>query len=110
MKPLQLVAFVLIVTSFAFGLSNLMHTYSEGFTTAVMTTDDGAQVHKKLSDSQYGQPVNDEFLIHAPAGKYMLTSNVREWNLIQSGLLGSGLLFLIISSRKRTGRNEKRDS
>ena len=100
MKPFQFVAFILITTNFALGLSTLRKTYSEAFTTATMITEDGVQVHQKIVDNRYGSPIDGDFLIHAPSGKYMLTSNIREWLLLQITVLGAGLIFLIISFRK----------
>jgi hypothetical protein len=99
MKPFQFVALILITSSFAISLSNLRKAYSEEFTTAVMTTEEGTQVHQKIGDSQYGQAIDGDFMIQAPSGKCIDTANVQEWLLLQISLLGAGLLFLIISFR-----------
>lgn len=101
MKLFQFVALILITTSFAFCISTFRKTHSETYATATMTTEEGAQVHQKITGNQYGSPIEGDFLIHAPEGKYMLTSNIREWLLVQLGVLGVGLLFLMISFRKK---------
>ncbi len=65
-----------------------------------MTTAEGAQVHKRTDDNEYDQPIDGNFGILAPTGKYMLTSNIRGDCLIQLIVLGAGCLALGISFSK----------
>ena len=89
-----------MIASFWSGLTTITTTYSKTFTTAVMTTEEGAQIHPRIAEHKYSGPIDGDFLICAPSGKYMLTSNVREWVLLQVRLLGGGLFFLLISFLK----------
>ena len=107
MKKFKVIAFALISTGIILGIDIYRKTYSAEFTTAIIRTTEGAQVHKKIDGTRYGKAIDEDFVIHAPPGKYMRTSNIRVWILTQIICLAVGYFFLAISFRKDNYRNRR---
>jgi hypothetical protein len=97
MKLLRILAVALITVGLADAITIYRKAHSAAYTTATMTTAEGAQINEKIGAEKYGNALQGNFLIVAPSGKYMLASNIREWTLVQIVILALALLSLIIS-------------
>ena len=67
------------------------------YTTCRLTTDAGATVHPRIEGHHYGVPIQEDYLILGPEGKYIGVDNVRE-NILITGiiLLAAIILSLIL--------------
>ena len=99
MKRLRQISVVLIVTGFVLNIGLFIDTFSEKKTTTVFATTDGATIHPHIKENNYGKPIEGKFLINAPIGEYMLTSNVQGATFFQVIFLLAGLTFFYISTR-----------
>lgn len=98
MHRLILISIVLISTglgSMAYSFTNL---YRDSFVAnQSISTDAGAIIHKKTSENNYGGPIDGNYLVQVPDGKYVSVSNVKGWWLIGCAPVAIGLLVLVIT-------------
>ncbi len=71
------------------------------FTTSIMTTENGTIIHKReVGKSSYDSPIKGNYLIKGPAGKYMLSSNIKEYQLLQGIILFLAIVILVFGEYK----------
>ncbi len=100
MKVLKNLAIILLTIALLDGVRVIWRSYSEDFTHLSLKSEDGVQIRPKMHDSYYGTPLDGSYSISIPAGKYMSTSNIREWLFIQVICLAAGLVCVVVCLRK----------
>lgn len=100
MKVLKNLAIVFLIIALLDGVRVIWRSYSEDFTHLSLKSEDGVQIRPKTHDSNYGTPIVGSYSISIPAGKYMSTSNIREWLIIQAIFLAAGLVCVVVFLRK----------
>jgi hypothetical protein len=103
MKLFKRLALTCLTIAFFNGIHVIWRSYSEEFTHLSVKSEDGAQIHQRTHDNQYGAPIAGSYLIALPTGKFMSASNVREWLIIQVIFLVTGLACMIFALNKRIG-------
>jgi hypothetical protein len=90
--------------SFSGGITILKKTYSPNYDSVVLKTSEGATIHKKIKSSEYGAPIEGDYMIVGPKdNKFMLATNVREWYLITfiPLIISIFLMFYITINQKK---------
>lgn len=105
-----MLGFSLLGTCLAISYTNFNKSNDERYTSSTFKTTSGAIVHIQKEGNDYWTPIKGDFLIKGPNGKYILTSNFREWQLMQGALILAALVFLIAGQRSIRPRNAEQNA
>ncbi len=100
MKVLRNLAIIFLTIALLNGVRVIWRSYSEDFTHLSLKSEDGVQICPRMHDNYYGTPIDGSYSISIPAGKYMSTSNIREWLIIQMIFLAAGLVCFVVYLQK----------
>ena len=100
MKVLKNLAIIFLIIALLDGVRVIWRSYSQDFTHLSLKSEDGVQIRPKTHDSYYGPPIDGSYSISIPAGKYISTSNIRQWLIIQVIFLAAGLVCVVAYQRK----------
>ena len=100
MKLLKNLALVCLTIALLDGIRVIRQSYSEEYTRLSLKSEDGMQIRPRMHENNYGMPIDGSYSINLPAGKYMSTSNIREWLIIQAIFLLAGLVCVVVYLQK----------
>ena len=79
-----------------------LNTYKDQFTTSRMTRSEGAIIEKQTSNNNYTTLRDGEYLVIGPPGKFVLTSDIREWLAVGACTILLGLICVLLSKKSLT--------
>lgn len=100
MKLLKSLAIAFLTIALLDGVRVIWRSHSEEFTHLSLKSEDGVQIRPRMRDNYYGAPIGGSYSISIPAGKYISTSNIREWLIIQVIFLAAGLVCFTVYLQK----------
>ena len=100
MKLLKNLAILFLIIALLVGIRVIWRSYSEDFTYLSLKSEDGVEIRPRMHDNYYGTPIDGSYSISIPAGKYISTSNIRQWLSIQVICLAAGLVCVVVYQRR----------
>jgi hypothetical protein len=107
---LRMIGFSLLGSCLAMSYINFNKSNDERYTSSTFKTSSGAIVHVQKVGNDYWTPIEGDFLIKGPNGKYILTSNFREWQLMQGALILAALVLLFYGQCSSRPKNAEQDA